>query len=152
VEIDQFKGVNDRFGHGAGDLVIRAVADALLDGVRPMDLVARVGGEEFAIVLPNCPAAFGATVAERLRRSVERLPIVLPGGQQLAVSISVGGAYAPQWVRSSAPLWVERADQQLYKAKALGRNVVQLEPTAISIVSSEEKRALFETSSFQDIE
>jgi len=152
LDIDHFKRVNDNFGHGAGDLVIQAVAGALLDCVRPMDLVARVGGEEFAIILPNCPSAFGETVAERVRRRVERMPVTVGPGQTLSVSVSVGGAFAPQWVRSTPALWVERADQQLYRAKALGRNVVQLEPTAVSLVSNDEKRLLFETSSFQDFE
>jgi diguanylate cyclase len=57
--------------------VIQAVATALLDSVRPMDLVARVGGEEFAIILPNCASAFGETVAERVRRRVERMPVAI---------------------------------------------------------------------------
>jgi diguanylate cyclase len=152
LDIDHFKRVNDRFGHQAGDLVIQAVARALLDCVRPMDLVARVGGEEFAIILPNCPSAFGETVAERVRRRVERMPVTVGAGQPLAVTISIGGAFAPQWVRSTPALWQERADQQLYRAKALGRNIVQLEPAVVSLVSSDEKRLLFETSSFQDFE
>lgn len=152
LDIDHFKRVNDSYGHNAGDLVIKAVAGALMDCVRPMDLVARVGGEEFAIILPNCPSAFGETVAERVRRRVERMPVAVGPGQQIAVSISIGGAFAPQWVRSTPALWVERADQQLYRAKALGRNVVQLEPAAVSLVSNEEKRLLFESTGFQDFE
>jgi diguanylate cyclase (GGDEF)-like protein len=150
--IDHFKRVNDQHGHRAGDEVIRAVAAALLDSVRPMDLVARLGGEEFGIVLPNCPSAFGETVAERVRRRVAQTPVLIGPGQQVQVSVSIGGAYAPQWVRSSAALWVERADQQLYRAKAQGRNLVQIEPTAVPVVSAEEKRLLFDTFQFQDHE
>ena len=71
LDIDHFKRVNDTHGHAAGDLIIKAVAQALLDCVRPMDLVARIGGEEFAVVLPNCATAFGETVAERKRKRGE---------------------------------------------------------------------------------
>jgi diguanylate cyclase len=145
LDIDHFKRVNDTHGHSAGDQVLKAVASALIDSVRPMDLVARVGGEEFAIILPNCGAAFGETVAERVRRRVERMPVAIGPNLQIEVTVSIGGAFAPQWVRSSAALWVERADQQLYRAKAQGRNLVRLEPTAVSVVSSEERRLLFET-------
>ena len=152
LDIDHFKRVNDTWGHGAGDQVLRAVAAALVDSVRPMDLVARIGGEEFAIILPNCASAFGETVAERVRRRVERMPVAVAPGQQLSCTISIGGAFAPQWVRSTAALWVERADQQLYLAKAQGRNLVRLEPTAVSVVSNEERRLLFETFQFQDHE
>jgi diguanylate cyclase (GGDEF)-like protein len=152
LDIDHFKKVNDTWGHNAGDQVIKAVANALIDSVRPMDLVARVGGEEFAIILPNCASAFGETVAERVRRRVERMPVQIGVGQQLSVTVSVGGAFAPQWVRSTPALWVERADQQLYRAKAQGRNLVQLEPTAVSVVSNEERRLLFETFQIQDHE
>jgi diguanylate cyclase (GGDEF)-like protein len=152
LDIDHFKRVNDNWGHNAGDHVIKAVANALIDSVRPMDLVARVGGEEFAIILPNCASAFGETVAERVRRRVERMPIAVGIGQQLSVTVSVGGAFAPQWVRSTPALWVERADQQLYRAKSQGRNLVQLEPTAVSVVSNEERRLLFETFQIQDHE
>jgi len=152
LDIDHFKRVNDTWGHNAGDSVLRAVATALIDSVRPMDLVARVGGEEFAIILPNCAAAFGETVAERVRRRVERMPVPVAPGQQISCTVSIGGAFAPQWVRSTAKLWVERADQQLYLAKAQGRNLVRLEPTAVSVVSNEERRLLFETFQFQDHE
>jgi diguanylate cyclase (GGDEF)-like protein len=152
LDIDHFKRVNDTHGHGAGDLVIKAVAGALLDCVRPMDLVARIGGEEFAIVLPNCGPAFGEAVAERVRRRVAQMPVELPAGGTIQVTVSIGGAFAAQWVRSSTRLWIERADQQLYRAKAQGRNLVSLEPSAVSLVSNEEKRLLFETSQFQDFE
>ena len=110
LDIDHFKRVNDTHGHASGDLVLKAVAKALLDCVRPMDLVARVGGEEFAIVLPNCPATFGETVAERVRRRVEGMPVAIGTAQQIPVTVSIGGAFAPQWVRSTPALWLERAD------------------------------------------
>ena len=152
LDIDHFKRINDTYGHAAGDLVLKAVAGALVETVRPMDVVARVGGEEFAIILPNCPSAFGETVAERLRRRVERMPVTIGPSQQISARISIGGAFAPQWVRSTPALWSERADVQLYRAKASGRNLVCLEPAAVSVVSSEEKGMLFATSQFQDIE
>jgi diguanylate cyclase len=152
LDIDHFKRVNDTWGHAAGDQAIKAVATALTDSVRPMDLVARIGGEEFAIILPNCATAFGLTVAERIRRRVENTPVALPSGQQIPLTLSVGGAFAPQWVRSTPALWLERADQQLYMAKAQGRNLVRLEPTSQPVVSNEEKQLLFDTTMFQDFE
>ena len=152
LDIDHFKKVNDTWGHAAGDVALKAVAGALSDSVRPMDLVARIGGEEFAVILPNCAVTFGEAVAERIRRRVERMPVLVQPGQQIEVTVSIGGAFAPQWVRSTPALWVERADQQLYRSKAQGRNLVRLEPTAVSVVTNEERRLLFETFQFQDQE
>jgi diguanylate cyclase len=152
ADVDHFKRVNDTHGHPAGDLVLKAVAQALTDCVRPMDTVARYGGEEFAIVLPNCPSAFGQAVAERIRRKVELRPVTVAPGVQVSVTISLGGAFAPQWVRSSAALWVERADRQLYLAKSGGRNRACLEQPAVSQVSAEEKGMLFGNLKLQDIE
>jgi len=143
LDIDHFKAVNDTYGHGAGDLVIQAVAGAVAQTVRPMDTVARVGGEEFAIILPNCASTFGTTVAERVRERVSELRVEVAPGQMLGVTVSLGGAFAPQWVRSSSLLWMERADRQLYRAKAEGRNRACLEVQIESLVSAEEKGMLF---------
>lgn len=142
-DVDLFKSVNDDHGHGAGDLVLQSVARSLQHCVRPMDTVARYGGEEFAVVLPSCQPAFGLQVAERIRRTVELQVVNVAPDLALSVTLSAGGAFAPPWVRSSARLWLERADAQLYRAKAGGRNRTCLEPTPHSLVSAEEKSLLF---------
>jgi diguanylate cyclase len=152
IDIDHFKQVNDSRGHAAGDLVLQAVARRLLDCVRPMDTVARYGGEEFAVILPNCPPAFGRAVAERIRRQVEQRPVPIDGGAPIAVTISLGGAFAPQWVRSTAALWLAGADRQLYRAKAEGRNRTCLELPPDVQVSAEEKSMLFGGAPFEDLE
>jgi diguanylate cyclase len=143
LDIDHFKRVNDTHGHAAGDAVIRAVAHAVVQAVRPMDLVARVGGEEFAVVLPNCPSSFGPTVAERIRSSVAQQQVMMTPGNFVQATVSLGAAFAPQWVRSSPLLWMERADRQLYRAKAEGRNRACFEPQVESLVSADEKSMLF---------
>jgi diguanylate cyclase len=144
LDIDYFKRVNDSRGHVAGDLVLKAVAQALMQSVRPMDTVARIGGEEFAIALPNCPPAFGPMVAERVRARIERCVVDVGLGEApIRVTVSLGGAFAPQWVRSNLALWMERADKQLYRAKSSGRNRAEFEPAAVSQVSAEEKGLLF---------
>jgi diguanylate cyclase (GGDEF)-like protein len=152
IDIDHFKQVNDTHGHPAGDLVLKGVAQALHDCIRPMDTLARFGGEEFAMILPNCPPTFGLAVAERVRTKVQQRAVAIAPGQQAQVTISIGGAFAPQWVRSSAALWISRADQQLYRAKAEGRNRACLEQPTVSLVSAEEKGLLFGTSKFAELE
>ena len=150
IDIDHFKRVNDTRGHPIGDRVLQAIAARLLECVRPMDTLARFGGEEFAIILPNCPPAFGRTVAERIRRKVEEQPIAVEHGEPVSATISLGGAFAPQWVRSTAALWVARADEQLYRAKDEGRNRASLELAPDAQVSADEKTLLFSTTLFDD--
>jgi two-component system cell cycle response regulator len=143
LDIDHFKKVNDTYGHPAGDKVLQSVANCLSKCVRPMDTLARYGGEEFAVILPNCHTSFGSTVAERIRQTVEALEISPAPGILLKVTVSIGGAYAPEWVRSTTSLWTERADVQLYRAKAEGRNRVFLDQQQEIFVSAEEKNLLF---------
>jgi diguanylate cyclase (GGDEF)-like protein len=142
VDIDHFKQVNDRHGHVIGDAVLGAVAQTLQDCVRPMDTVARFGGEEFAVVFPSCPPTFAQVVAERIRERVERLAVPV-NGAALQVTVSCGGAFAPEWSRTTPEAWIDRADAQLYRAKAGGRNQVCIESPVASTVSAEEKGFLF---------
>ena len=140
IDIDHFKLVNDTYGHSVGDQVLQAVARSLARCVRPMDSLARFGGEEFAMVLPTCPSTLGFLVAERIRHAVEKTVLYIEPGIEVHVTISIGGAFVPKWEHSTTDMWLERADQQLYKAKSDGRNRVCIEQPNHSIVSAEEKK------------
>jgi len=143
LDIDHFKKVNDSYGHPAGDQVLQAIAKCLVACVRPMDTVARYGGEEFAVILPSCQVSFGQTVAQRIRETVASLSITVAPLVHIEVTVSIGGAYAPEWVRSTTALWTDRADVQLYRAKSGGRNRVCIDEQREIAVSAEEKSALF---------
>ena len=143
LDIDHFKKINDAHGHPAGDRVLQAVAKCLNACVRPKDTVARYGGEEFAVVLPDCQVSFGQTVAERIREMIEALRIPVTPLVDIQITVSVGGAYAPEWIRSTAVLWTDRADIELYRAKTAGRNRVSLGSQLVMSVSVEEKELLF---------
>jgi diguanylate cyclase (GGDEF)-like protein len=143
LDIDHFKKINDTHGHPAGDQVLQAIARCLETCVRPMDTVARYGGEEFAVILPSCQVAFGRVVADRIRESIESLSVQLSSRSALQVTVSIGGAFAPEWIRSTTALWTDRADSQLYRAKAEGRNRVCIDEQEDISVSAEEKSLLF---------
>jgi two-component system cell cycle response regulator len=143
LDIDHFKKVNDTYGHLAGDQVLQAVAQCLATCVRPMDTVARYGGEEFAVILPGCQVAFGKIVAERIRETIASLTITAAPLVSIQVTVSIGGAYAPEWVRSTTTLWTDRADTLLYRAKSEGRNRVCMDEQQEIAVSAEEKNMLF---------
>lgn len=143
LDIDHFKKVNDTYGHLAGDRVIQAIAKCLATCMRPMDTVARYGGEEFAVILPNCQVSFGQSVAQRIREAVGALSFCVAPQVNIQVTVSIGGAYAPEWVRSTTALWLDQADIQLYRAKAEGRNRVCIDQQPVIAVSAEEKRMLF---------
>ncbi len=119
IDVDHFKQLNDRYGHLAGDQALRHIADALRATVGDADLVARVGGEEFAIVAANCDLGAGCQLAEVVRKAVCESQYQF-GGQMLPLSVSVGLATA-QPDDESVTL-IRRADQALYCAKRNGRN------------------------------
>jgi diguanylate cyclase (GGDEF)-like protein len=143
LDIDHFKKVNDTFGHPAGDKVLQVIGKTLATCVRPMDTVARFGGEEFVIILPSCQGQYGMQVAERIRETVGALKIEVSSTINIKVTVSIGGAYSPRWVRSTPELWTDRADIELYRAKSEGRNRVCIEPQPVLAVSAEEKSLLF---------
>lgn len=121
-DIDHFKQVNDTHGHDVGDDALRAVAACLRDMTRYHDVVARLGGEEFAVVAPNMNIDMLTRLGERIRRAIADIPITLPDNTQIHVTSSVGLAV---WDgREAADDLFRRADQQLYQAKRLGRNRV----------------------------
>ena len=122
-DIDFFKGINDTYGHEAGDDVLREFAARLKRGVRGIDLVARLGGEEFVVVMPETDAAYASVIAERLRRDVEREAFATRGGEALHVTVSIGVAEF-RGASDSVDALVKRADQALYSAKRRGRNRV----------------------------
>jgi diguanylate cyclase (GGDEF)-like protein len=121
LDLDHFKHINDTHGHDTGDDVLRAVAACLRDMTRYHDVVARLGGEEFAIVAPNMDIDMMAKFAERIRKAVSRLAVV-NGNVRLTVTTSVGLAVWDR--RESAEDFYRRADRMLYKAKRTGRNRV----------------------------
>lgn len=127
IDIDRFKLLNDTYGHAAGDAVLVEMADALRRAVRASDTVARVGGEEFAALLPDADADEMAVVAERVRGLVAAETFRF-AGKGLSVTVSVGGAVSSPASFRAETVWRE-ADTALYQAKRSGRNRVVLVAT-----------------------
>jgi two-component system cell cycle response regulator len=131
LDLDHFKRVNDAFGHAAGDAVLVEVAKRVAAGMRARDFVARLGGEEFIVVLPETSVEAARSTAERLRRVVEATEFVLPGADApLSLTVSIGVALGGGSGRTSADALVGLADTALYSAKAEGRNKVTFGRTA----------------------
>lgn len=122
LDVDQFKCINDRYGHPLGDQALVHLGKVMLSVLRSEDVLARIGGDEFAILLPNTTLSAATCLAERLRQQVMQSPLPLPDGDVLIMTISAG------LVENSEGELMEslyaRADQLLYQAKQTGRNCV----------------------------
>lgn len=131
-DVDHFKEVNDTYGHGVGDEVLKGLAKAVMDNVRSVDLVARHGGEEFVVVMPDTPSDNAQSVAERLRACVAEAVFPVEGKDEpLAVTISIGLATTSD-CNDMAEDILARADEALYAAKRGGRNRVELAANSAS--------------------
>ncbi len=130
IDLDHFKHINDTYGHAAGDVVLKSVADCLSRNLRDSDAMGRIGGEEFSVFLPNTDAAGATVLAESIRKAIETL-MPSTGAQQLSITASIGVArnhHSDQTMLEIQKL----ADQAMYRAKAAGRNRVSAvdEPAA----------------------
>ena len=144
IDLDHFKAINDTYGHLAGDQALRAVACVLTKNLRPMDTAARYGGDEFAVILPNCRPGAGRVIAERIREQVEQMPIAMSGGAALRVTTSIGGAHVAPWRKLVSEEVLAKADQELYRAKAQGRNRVSMDVPVPTPMSFDEKHQLLD--------
>ena len=125
IDLDDFKDVNDRYGHLQGDQVLREVARVLLDTAREIDEPARYGGEEMAVVLPQTDLDGAYGFGERLRARIESLEVpVLRGSGTVRITASVGAAALPDSAAADKDALVQAADSALYRAKRLGKNRV----------------------------
>lgn len=134
LDVDHFKGLNDKFGHAGGDRVLREIASAVQGQLRAQDLAGRLGGEEFLILLPYSTAAAAAHTAERLRQAVHEIDCLQRCKLPTSISVSIGGAQFKALKHLDADSLVHEADQALYRAKASGRNRVVMVP-ALSVES-----------------
>ena len=123
IDLDHFKAINDTHGHDIGDEVLRSVAYCLFEHTRFHDVVARIGGEEFAVIAPNLAQHDLHRFAEKLRSELSKLAIVI-GEANLAITASIGAAVARPGDSVSA--FIKRADVNLYQAKQSGRNRVSI--------------------------
>ncbi len=124
IDVDHFKHYNDKNGHPAGDDVLRRIAEILKNTTRTSDVVARYGGEEFIVILPETPSSAAVKLAEKIRTIVEDEKFLHGSSQPLGkVTISLGIATFPEDSQSPEEL-IQKADEQLYLAKSLGRNRV----------------------------
>src|SRR5207248_7992186 len=122
TDLDDFKEINARFGHPAGDIVLREFARTLQDGIRDIDLASRWGGEEFVLLLPGTDVSGAVNVAERIRQALEARLVLSGAGEPIAVTASFGVAGFPEAV--SAQGLLAAADGALYAAKRGGKNRV----------------------------
>ena len=122
IDADHFKDINDRWGHGAGDLVLKALSRTIEQNLRQTDVSARIGGEEFVVLLPETPLESAQTLADRLRVAIEMISVQVAANATAGLTVSVGVAM----LRHDETLdqLMSRADRCLYDAKGMGRNQV----------------------------
>jgi diguanylate cyclase (GGDEF)-like protein len=130
LDLDRFKQINDTYGHLVGDEVLRGIADEMTGVLRKYDLAGRFGGEEFVMLLPQTRAVDALRIAERVRAHIARLPIVSPGGEPVAVTVSIGVAALDAGSNRELTELLAAADAALYRAKASGRDQVQMISTS----------------------
>src|SRR5262249_13235854 len=130
LDLDRFKQINDTHGHLLGDEVLRAIADTMTGVLREYDLAGRFGGEEFVMLLPQTRATDAFRIAERVRAHIARLPIVTPTGERVQVTASIGVAALDAGSSRELTELLAAADAALYRAKASGRDQVQMISTS----------------------
>jgi len=124
IDIDDFKNINDTFGHNIGDKVLKMVSKSLVSTLRSMDVACRWGGEEFIVISPNLTKSTTAQVAERLRQFIEKSWVSNESGKNLSVTISVGCAIVSE--SDTEDSIVKRADEAMYSSKLNGKNRVTI--------------------------
>jgi diguanylate cyclase (GGDEF)-like protein len=122
IDIDHFKRVNDERGHVVGDVALAAVGEMLQAAVRNEDVVARFGGEEFAIIARSSDRAQAMMLAERLRKTIEAHPVDVEEGAPVKITVSIGVASYPEVQAADTSDLIDAADKALYRAKSGGRN------------------------------
>ncbi len=123
VDADYFKKINDTYGHAVGDLVLKDLAKTMTETLREVDLLGRVGGEEFAVLLLQMTLPEALDVAERLRLEIAERKVSLPEGDSISFTVSIGLAMLSDQDKQLGDLF-KKADLALYEAKRLGRNRV----------------------------
>jgi diguanylate cyclase (GGDEF)-like protein len=123
MDIDHFKNINDTYGHGVGDVVLKTVADALVASVRPFDLIGRWGGEEFVGIMRNVDEEGLYLIGDRLRQLVEAASVVIDQ-KKISVTVSAGGVMAK--TDDTVAELIKRADELMFKSKAAGRNCLTI--------------------------
>lgn len=126
LDVDNFKSLNDTFGHAAGDRVLREIASTIQNGLRAQDVAGRMGGEEFLVVLPHAKADEASRTAERLRQRIQDVDCLRRCNLKTTLSVSVGVAQFDPVRHAGGDDFIQEADQALYRAKARGRNRVEL--------------------------
>jgi diguanylate cyclase (GGDEF)-like protein len=124
-DLDHFKSVNDTYGHLVGDEVLREIAKRLLGAVRSYDFVGRYGGEEFLVVLNNCDTTHAFARAEQIRHAIADVPVQTSRGP-LPITMSLGVVSSQDWDLHLAEEILQEVDAALYRAKAAGRNCIEL--------------------------
>jgi diguanylate cyclase (GGDEF)-like protein len=140
IDLDHFKSVNDRSGHTAGDGVLRGIAQIIEHSTRRTDFPARIGGEEFAVLLPETSLFEALHVAEKIRSTIDGATIRTEGAVH-QVTVSIGIANVPHSIVSSAKMLFDAADQALYRAKNRGRNRVECERRRVTVREGRQEMA-----------
>lgn len=122
IDIDHFKRINDSFGHDIGDQVLKSVGNLILNNIRKSDLLGRVGGEEFVVMLPHTNLEFGTGIAEKIRKGISDLEMAFDGEMITRLTVSIGVASNTYPESLGIDELIKLADRALYQAKNEGRN------------------------------